>query len=421
MRIYDNDIEKLLEEFESEEIKVPDKLDDKLNLKLKELKLNPYKKWIVSSAASILVIGISYITIPSFRSFGDSVFKYIFSDIGFENAVNNEYSSGENQKIKIGNYNISIENIYIDTLRISFEAVILGDIKYIDDMDANSSLYVEGISFEEISVNNGVFYEEDNKLKANVQIIGDGVSNLIKNKDRLNLKLKLVKYIDTEEEILGKTDITINIPKDVQNTKEIKINKVIKDDGLNISIEKLVVSPTMMYMDTSGELEEVGNIQGLYNFKILSDNGSMYNESLSLSGIGKDGGWRQTIIPSVYYDKSKSLNLKAEGVLIDANKEIEINLNDTYPKEIDYFGHVLTIRKVEYIDNKLIVEVLEDDNISYAGASSIDKEYASSGYYISEGWYGSRFDIDKRDSYNLNLALILKYNYPIDVKINVIR
>ena len=87
MKIDDKEIERLLEGFESEDIKIPEELGEKLDLKLKELKPKKYKRWISVSVASILILGISYAISPSFRTFGDTVFKYIFGDIGIENQV----------------------------------------------------------------------------------------------------------------------------------------------------------------------------------------------------------------------------------------------------------------------------------------------------------------------------------------------
>ena len=56
----EKEIEKLLSEFESENIKIPGELDERLNVKLKELKPKKYKKWAVTSVASILIIGVSF-------------------------------------------------------------------------------------------------------------------------------------------------------------------------------------------------------------------------------------------------------------------------------------------------------------------------------------------------------------------------
>lgn len=414
MKIDDKEIEKLLEDFDGGNIKVPEELDEKLNIKLKELKPKKYKKWIYASVASILIIGVSYGTIPSFKTFGDTVFKYIFGDIGVENAVNFGYVSSNSQKVKIGDYDISIENMYIDDLRISFDAIIENDV---DDMSARSSLYVEGLESDDITINNGVFYKEDKKLKANVLIIGDGVDEIIKNKNELDVQLKLVKHRDNKDEILGTSKMNINIPKEIQTSKYIEINKTIKDKDMTFNIEKLQSSPTMMYLYTSGEVEGIGSIQGMYNFKIISDSGELYKENITLAGLGVKNGYKQTIVPSVYYDKSKTLRLKAEGVLIDANKKLTVELNESYPKVIDYYGIPITIKNVKYENDRLIVEILNNDNMDYMGVSYIDGESAIEGYFESGKIHGLVFDIDKRDSYDLDLGIILKHKIPIDIEI----
>lgn len=414
MKIDDKEIEKLLEDFDGENINVPYELDEKLNVKLKQLKpKKKYKKWLSASVASLLIISISYSVVPSFKTFGDTVFKYIFGDIGVENAVNFGYVGSKKQNIKIGDYNIRIENMYIDNLRISFDAIIENDV---ENMPGRSSMYVEGLESDEITINNGVFYKEDKKLKANVLIVGDGVAKIIKNKNELEVELKLVKHNNTKDEILGKSKMTIEIPKEMKISENIEINKSIKEKNLNFNIEKIEASPTMMYLYTSGKVKGIGNIQGIYNFKIISHDGELYKENIALAGMAHKDGYKQSIVPSVYYDKSKTLNLKAEGVLIDANKKIKIELNDDYPKVIDYFGTKVTIKEVKYKNNRLVVEVLNNDDIDYMGVSYIDKDSTIEGYY-SDSIHGLIFDIDKRDSYDLDLGIILKYKIPINMEI----
>lgn len=413
MKIDDKEIEKLLEDFGAEDIKVPHELDEKLDIKLRELKPKKYKKFISASVASILVIGVSYGTIPSFRTFGDTVFKHLFGDIGIENAVNFGYMGSNNEAIKIGDYDISIENMYIDDLRISFDAIIEN---YEGGMDARSSLYVEGLDSDEITINNGVFYKEDKKLKANVLIIGDGVAKLIENKNELEVELKLVKHLDNKDKMLGTSKMTINIPKDMETSKNIYIDKTIKNEDSTFNIEKLQVSPTMMYLYTSGKVEGIGDIQGMYNLKIISDSGELYKENIALAGMGYEDGYKQTIVPSVYYDKSKKLKLKAEGVLIDAHKNITVSLNDNYPKVIDYHGIKVTINKVKYEKNRLIVEVLNNENIDYMGTSYIGTDSPMEGYFQKEV-HGMKFDIEKKYNYDLDLGLMLKHKLPIDIEI----
>ena len=96
----------------------------------------------------------------------------------------------------------------------------------------------------------------------------------------------------------------------------------------------------------------------MYNFKIISDSGELYKENITLAGLWDKNGYKQPIVSSVYYDKSKKLRLKSEGVFIDANKKVKVELNGSYPKVISYYGTAITIKSVKYKRNRLIVEIL---------------------------------------------------------------
>ncbi|WP_455541925.1 DUF5643 domain-containing protein [Intestinibacter sp.] len=427
------EINKLLNEFEFEEIEIPDELDEKLNAKLKELKPKRYRKWIVTSVASLLVICFSYAFIQPFRTFADTVFEHIFGDIGIENAVNNGYKPADEQHINIGGYDMTIKNIYIDEQRINFDAVMNTKI---DDMASDYSdggnyyeLYVD--SKIEAAMNGGIFNKnEDGEVKANVKIVGSNVENLLDGNENLELKLKLVKSVpksndddpNWEYNTLGTTTLKLEIPDELKATKNIKINKEIKDGDLTLKIYKLRVSPTMMYLNTYGKVDNIGKLQGLDNFKIISENGEVYKSSLEISALGlENGGWSQTIVPSAYYDKSKKLRLKADGVLVEANKKIEIKLNDNYPKKIDYFGNVITIKDVEYKNGKLIVQYLDDSNgVKYASMSLLDGEemYATT-YSGGDKVHGIEFkNVAQKEAYVLDLGLVIRYKCPLDVEIS---
>ena len=293
----EKEIEKLLSEFESENIKIPDELDERLNTKLKELKPKKYKKWAITSVASILIIGVSYAFVPSFRTFADTMFRYIFGDIGIENAVNNGYKASDAQYINIGGYDIIIQNIYIDEQRINFEAIMETKVDDMiisdnDDIDNKSyyELYVDSVN---AAMSGGNFdKDEDGNIKTTINIVGGNIAELIEGKNTLSLKLKLLKVSasydksnDFKYETLGTTNVELEIPKQLSKTKNIEINKQIDDGDLNLNIDKLRVSPTMMYLNTYGEVTNIGELQGLDNLRIISENGEIYKSSLELSGL----------------------------------------------------------------------------------------------------------------------------------------
>ena len=189
---------------------------------------------------------------------------------------------------------------------------------------------------------------------------------------------------------------------------------------MTLNIDKLKLSPTMMYLNTSGQVKNIGELNGLDNAKIISEDGEIYKSSLELSGMGlENGGWSQTIIPSAYYDKGKKLKLKADGVLVNANKKIELKIDDKYPKKIDYFGKEVIIKDVKYSKGHLTVKYTTDSSISYDGGSELDGNSAiSTSYEVGSKISGIEFEnVEKKDSYALDLRLVLKYSYPINIEI----
>ena len=281
----EKEIEKLLSEFESENIKIPDELDERLNTKLKELKPKKYKKWAITSVASILIIGVSYAFVPSFRTFADTMFRYIFGDIGIENAVNNGYKASDAQYINIGGYDIIIQNIYIDEQRINFEAIMETKVDDMiisdnDDIDNKSyyELYVDSV---DAAMSGGIFNkDEDGNLKTTVNIVGGNIEKLLEGKNTLSLKLKLLKESaaydednDWKYDTLGIKNVKLEIPNQAIKTKNIKIDEKINDGDLTLNIDKLKLSPTMMYLNTSGQVKNIGELNGLDNAKIISEDG----------------------------------------------------------------------------------------------------------------------------------------------------
>ena len=296
-----------------------------------------------------------------------------------------------------------------------------------DDIDNKSyyELYVDSVN---AAMSGGNFdKDEDGNIKTTINIVGGNIAELIEGKNTLSLKLKLLKVSasydksnDFKYETLGTTNVELEIPKQLSKTKNIEINKQIDDGDLNLNIDKLRVSPTMMYLNTYGEVTNIGELQGLDNLRIISENGEIYKSSLELSGMGlENGGWSQTIVPSVYYDKGKKLKLKADGVLVNANKKIELKIDDKYPKKIDYFGKEVIIKDVKYSKGHLTVKYTTDSSISYDGGSELDGNSAiSTSYEVGSKISGIEFEnVEKKDSYALDLRLVLKYIYPINIEI----
>ena len=115
----------------------------------------------------------------------------------------------------------------------------------------------------------------------------------------------------------------------------------------------------------------------------------------------------------------QKLKLKADGVLVNANKKIELKIDDKYPKKIDYFGKEVIIKDVKYSKGHLTVKYTTDSSISYDGGSELDGNSAiSTSYEVGSKISGIEFEnVEKKDSYALDLRLVLKYSYPINIEI----
>ncbi len=442
MKIDDKDIEKMLENFNSEEIEVPKELDERLNQKLKSIKPKKSKKVLIATVASILVISLSYTTIHSFKTFADGVIKYIFGDAGIDNAVEHGYELIPSQTINIKGYEIKLDNIYVDRLRIgadveiiSFNSILINNF----DEDLNLVINVENINSSYGS--DAALLRKGSNYKGKVEAIGDAITQLYnKKQEKIEIELELIKNhnyeldINDEKEIqnkppennretIGKYKVILDVPKEVYDSRDIPISKIIKDDNLNLEIQKLEISPTMMYLDTKGKYDEF-MISGLYNLQIIS-NEKTYKENLSLMGMGNENLYKQTIVPSIYYDNGKKVTLKADGVRINYSKNIEIEIADTYPKNIDYFNDTIIINKVERMNNELQIEVIAKDTIeSITGSSKLDG-ILSMGNGITDDEenkqkiYTYFFDVEEKDKYTFKLDLVVKYPKPIELDLKL--
>lgn len=283
-----------------------------------------------------------------------------------------------------------------------------------------------GYKLEDISITNNFEKTDEGDNKINAQIIGEGVSNILsKDKNNIKLKLELSKNsIGEENEVIGSEYINIENPNIVNKSKVIQINKLIEKDNLKLSVDKLDISPTMMFLYSSGEIKDVGDIQGLYDFKIVSSNNKVYKENLSLSGKGDKNEYKQTIVPSVYYDKSNSFRLIADGVLVRPKyKDIKISLEDSYPKKIEYFGSTMYIEDVKYEDGKLKVYIRDNDSVYGQSVCLLDgKNDIGGGMSEYEDKYRIHnfdFEVEKKDSYVFSLQMIMKQKLSIDINVDM--
>lgn len=120
-------------------------------------------------------------------------------------------------------------------------------------------------------------------------------------------------------------------------------------------------------------------------------------------------------MPSIYYDDSKQFTLKADGFLIGYKTEVDIKLDDIYPKNIDCKGINITINGYKYENGKLNLEVKGDDStFEFFSEVSLDGEHPQQDY--SEGnKHNFIFNLSEKDNYKLIIEPIAKYKIPIGI------
>ena len=179
------------------------------------------------------------------------------------------------------------------------------------------------------------------------------------------------------------------------------------------------MSPTMMYLYTNGKYKDY-EVYGLYDLKI-KDNDSYYYENLN-SYKNEIGGCKQQIEPSIYYDENLNLKLQADGIKINIDDSIKLNLTKNYPQEVKYLDKNVIISDFRYLEDKAVIEVKikRDEVQNILTNPTLDNTMLNSNtsrqendYWIEEYY----FDIDEKEEYEFKLNLIVNHEYPIETDI----
>ncbi len=365
------EIEDLLTDFEGEEIHIPEvRLEKALEEKLKDLQ-KPKKYPIAKIATGIvLVLLAGSCAVPRVQIFAKEIIESIFKDKGIENAAAAGYPAIPDVEGTIGEYKLKVFNIYIDAMRLSFEAEIIGlpDEEELSSQNVSYSLNIDdcwmlnGKKMDEVGIST---YSSGHDYTS-IEVQGSGVGTLLTEDEiQVPLKLELSGYSSEEGEgtLIGETTITLQIPEELRQPKKIyTLDKDVAIEGGNISFECLEVSPTMMTLSYSSHIEG-GYITGLKNLNIEGE-GKYHNGTPSVScSYDEKGGVTQYIVPSIYFEKGKRFTLQAEGYEYRKEKleELTIYQEDTLPKEIIYDGIPLTITTLNYQDGLLEVGILDSN------------------------------------------------------------
>lgn len=365
------EIEALLKDFEGETIHIPEaRLENALEDKLKALqKPKKYKLAKVATSIGILLLA-GTLAIPQVQVFAKEVIESLFRDRGIEKAAQAGYPTISEVEGMIGEYKIKLFNIYIDAMRLSFDAEVIGlpeeekralqQLSYflnIDDDWAGQGKEVDEVVISSSSFNSGEI--------TNIEVQGAGVANLLSQDEiQIPLKLQSSKYSAEGENgctLIGKTTLTLIIPEALrQPAKMYALDERVPIEKGEIHFEQLEVSPTMMTVSYKSHLEE-GYITGLEGLRIVGSDKDYSEQMSTSSSFDEQGGVIEYIIPSIYFENGKQFAVQAEGYTYkkDILEEIIIDQKDPLPKEITYDGIPLTITTFNHQDGLLEVSILD--------------------------------------------------------------
>lgn len=369
------EIEQLLKDFEGKDIPIPEeRLENALEEKLQSLhktKKKPLAKIAVGLGVALLA---GSFLVPEVQVFAQEVLENIFKDKGIEQAVQLGYPSIADVEGKIGDYKVRLTNIYIDAMRFSFDIEIKDLPK--EKEDGREFIYFCNIGDDwkvknqklEIGISSSSFTSGE---RTSIEVIGEDVSKILaEEKVEVPFVLTNNEYDPNgpnNEKVLGETILTLTIPDELrQEPKVYEISESVNLEGVQICMETLKVAPTMMTLDFISDLKG-GYITGLKNIKLLGKE-AIYEEGVNLGATyDQKGGFRATMVPSIYFQNETNLSLEADGYWYKPNEMPTLTIaNDgKFPKEIVYDGIPLTITTFNYKDGLLEVGILNENYEKY--------------------------------------------------------
>ncbi len=221
---------------------------------------------------------------------------------------------------------------------------------------------------------------------------------LATNPEHLNIDMALVaRETQKEKKVIyqfGNIQIPIEEEKIMLSKRHLVANTVSLEKML-LSVKELIVSPTRMRIDVSFAIEEGYNFTAFENPHLKDTNGNIYKAeglvSTHISLVERS----MFFVPSIYFDDFEKVYFSFDGIWVGAEAEesFTLDINDNYPKTIDYMGEKIVIEKVSYNNKKtigtdgsrqapsenLVVEIRMPENIKIQGLE-IDGVHSSHGF-----------------------------------------
>jgi|GEM_PF-6206668 len=452
---------------EDEDINIPKELDDRLNMRFKKLRRK--RKTIkllayLGTAAAFLIVSVAIITInPTLRTFAvNTIVKIFYKDNSIEEAKNKGFIKMTNYNKEQDGYRFEIDELYFDGLRFCINTKIHGnklneyliktksnaivDCQYIISVEKDAPKGLTSEYFKVREGNENYIYSRAEKVFTESEL-----NCIINNNNQFEVKLRFSSNDNSSELTIPVTLNGFTGIKEEEKNIEYSFNSdfPIKD----ISIKKIISSPTLSELCYEVNMKENIDFLGFINPYILDIEGKKYNgqsgafrahfdddnyvkegkyEFIYLGGSA--GGYFYdtkklvlNITPSLYLENKSTNKLCFEGIRIKQRKKYNLNLKDKFPQTLDFDNKTVKILSADYKDQELFIKLdptssdIEHIYLSYGdvldieskqnfGAGGIDNTYFTiSGQTDIDG---NKFVLEKKDTYTITIEA----EYVIDKK-----
>ena len=451
-----NSMEKYMQDADKRLVEVPDVLEERIRQRVKDIKpAKHYGRNIAAACLVFLLIFAAGIRLsPDFAAYAaaipgmEAAVKWIQGDRGIQNAKEHGYKEIEGFIVEEDGYSLNICNIMMDEDRIHLTATAWGgeiDRFFTLNRDSNNDLKEaaigdkpEEIDYLHLNIrfmdfeNPGAFISSEGNdqgmlIRRIEKIFKDGDVRGFVGKAPDHLTLEAVIWKGREELFTFKP---IKLPI---NAEDVMLSKIIRPDvklsyeKTSINIKQLIISPTRMKIDLTFDMEEGYSFAEFENAYLKDEKGNVYKPEGLVSTHNSPLERSMYFVPSIYFERlPEKLYFCFDGVRIaaDEGRSFDISLSDKYPRTIEYMGHPIVLREVEWSQSRGLIVTMElpkSNDLKIQGINIRDY-HESRGWGTTDGEYkkvSTYFNrIERRETYEVELefpGLLIKSNTKCEI------
>ncbi|WP_353094306.1 DUF4179 domain-containing protein [Tissierella praeacuta] len=250
--------------------------------------------------------------------------------------------------------------------------IVSGDI--VNSYEDLNRYYTQGEKLPPKTSCSSIYLEERNSIGLMINtetLIGDkgNVDICINNLSNMPNK-------DGESIINIKGNWNLHIPAEKIKSKSYNVNKIIKFDGNEMSIEKVNIAPTATSIEYKmkkyNSFIGVDDIKFSMRYKFKKYGYSPISYSNRILGPSSRDSISDAALESLYLENPKRIKLVIESYSYTTRDKKSYNVDiNNLPQMVEYDGNKITIEDVIYNENNTEVIIKEDTNKNRKYSSSI--------------------------------------------------